>query len=51
MHITKEGDQYVRCLLVRSAHYILGPFGAERRATVASLLREARRAQNQPPES
>lgn len=29
MHITKEGDQYVRRLLVGSAQYILGPFGPD----------------------
>jgi transposase len=27
--ITKEGDVYLRWLLVQCAHYILGPFGAE----------------------
>lgn len=27
--ITKEGDHYLRRLLVGSAHYILGPFGAD----------------------
>ncbi len=27
-HITKQGDGYLRRLLVGSAHYILGPFGA-----------------------
>ena len=29
MHITKEGDTFVRQLLVQSAHYILGPFGPD----------------------
>lgn len=29
MRITKEGDQYVRRLLVGSAQYILGPFGVD----------------------
>ena len=29
MHISKEGDPYLRTLLVQSAHHILGPFGAE----------------------
>jgi transposase len=29
MHITKEGDQYVRRLLVGSAQYMLGPFGPD----------------------
>jgi transposase len=28
-HITKEGDHYLRRLLVGSAHYILGPFGTD----------------------
>src|SRR2546430_2115178 len=27
MHISKEGDEYLRKLLVQGAHYILGPFG------------------------
>ena len=29
MHITKEGDRYLRTMLVQGAHYILGPFGAD----------------------
>jgi transposase len=29
MRITKEGDPYLRKLLVRGAHYILGPFGPD----------------------
>jgi len=29
MHITKEGDRYLRTLLVQGAHYILGPFGED----------------------
>jgi transposase len=29
MHITKEGDPFVRQLLVQAAHYILGPFGPD----------------------
>jgi transposase len=28
-HITKEGDRYLRTLLVPGAHYILGPFGED----------------------
>src|SRR5215216_1341880 len=28
-HISKEGDEMLRKLLVSSAHYILGPFGSE----------------------
>jgi transposase len=28
-HITKEGDEMLRKLLVGSAHYILGPFGSD----------------------
>jgi hypothetical protein len=28
MHISKEGDPYLRTLLVQGAHHILGPFGA-----------------------
>ena len=27
--ITKEGDRYLRTLLVQAAHYILGPFGSD----------------------
>src|SRR5260370_16523987 len=27
MHISKEGDAYLRTLMVQGAHYILGPFG------------------------
>jgi transposase len=30
MHITKEGDEYVRTLLVQGVHDILGPFGEDR---------------------
>ena len=30
MHISKEGDRYLRTMLVRGAHYILGPFGEDR---------------------
>jgi transposase len=29
MHISKEGDRYLRALLVQGAHYILGPFGED----------------------
>src|SRR5499425_3295604 len=29
MHISKEGDAYLRTLLVQGAHYILGPFGED----------------------
>jgi transposase len=29
MHISKEGDRYLRTLLVQGAHYILGPFGED----------------------
>jgi transposase len=28
-HISKEGDRYLRRLLVQGAHHILGPFGAD----------------------
>jgi transposase len=28
-HISKEGDRYLRTMLVQGAHYILGPFGAD----------------------
>ena len=27
--ITKEGDRYLRSMMVQGAHYILGPFGAD----------------------
>jgi transposase len=30
MHISKEGDRYLRTMLVQGAHYILGPFGEDR---------------------
>lgn len=29
LRITKAGDRMLRCLLVQSAHYILGPFGPD----------------------
>jgi len=29
MHISKEGDAYLRTLLVQGAHHILGPFGPD----------------------
>jgi transposase len=29
MHISKEGDPYLRTLLVQGAHHILGPFGTD----------------------
>jgi transposase len=29
MHISKEGDRYLRTLMVQGAHYILGPFGED----------------------
>jgi transposase len=29
MHIPKEGDSFLRQLLVQSAHYVLGPFGPD----------------------
>ena len=29
MRISKEGDRYLRSMLVQGAHYILGPFGAD----------------------
>ncbi len=28
-HISKEGDEMLRKLLVGSAHYVLGPFGSD----------------------
>ncbi len=30
-HITREGDEMLRRLLISSAHYILGPFGSDLR--------------------
>src|SRR5437879_9241464 len=33
MHISKEGDPYLRTLLVQGAQHILGPFGADRQET------------------
>lgn len=29
LHISKEGNRYLRTLLVQSAHHIMGPFGAD----------------------
>jgi transposase len=29
MHISKEGDPYLRTMLVQGAHYIMGPFGED----------------------
>ena len=29
LHISKEGDSYLRALMVQGAHYILGPFGED----------------------
>jgi transposase len=29
MHISKEGDPYLRTLLVQGAHHVLGPFGVD----------------------
>ena len=29
LHISKEGDPYLRTLMVQGAHHILGPFGAD----------------------
>jgi transposase len=29
LHISKEGDSYLRTLMVQGAHYILGPFGED----------------------
>src|SRR5580693_3216120 len=29
LHISKEGDSYLRTLMVQGAHYILGPFGQD----------------------
>jgi transposase len=29
LHISKEGDRYLRTLMVQGAHYVLGPFGPD----------------------
>jgi transposase len=29
MHISKEGDPYLRTLLVQAAHHVLGPWGVD----------------------
>jgi transposase len=29
LHISKEGDRYLRTMMVQGAHYILGPFGED----------------------
>jgi transposase len=31
MHISKEGDPYLRTLLVQAAHHVLGPLGSRQR--------------------
>src|SRR6266851_1520938 len=43
LHISKEGDPYLRTMMVQSAHHILGPFGADRSATLGSEVGRARR--------
>jgi transposase len=29
MHISKEGDPYLRTLLVQAAHHVFGPWGVD----------------------
>ena len=44
LHISKEGDRYLRTMLVQGAHYILGPFGERQRSAAdgdGDLLRSA----------
>ena len=48
MHISKEGDPYLRTMLVQGAHYILGPFGEDsdlRRLGGKNLRREEEKVQ------
>jgi transposase len=50
LHISKEGDRYLRTLLVQGAHYILGPFGQDsdlRRWGLKLSEREGRMPRNE----
>jgi len=47
MHISKEGDEYLRTLLVQGAHYILGPFGET--VTRVAGGKSSRREEGKPP--
>jgi transposase len=46
MHNSKEGDEYLRTLLVQGAHYIWGPFG-EDSDLLGAETRRARREKRQ----
>jgi transposase len=51
LHISKEGDPYLRTLLVQSAHHILGPFGADsdlRRWGLKLAERGGKNGKNEP---
>ena len=43
MHISKEGDPYLRTLLVQGAQHILGPLGIKHDATLGAEAGGARR--------
>ena len=43
MHISKEGDGYLRTLMVQGAHYILGPFGRTKTCGMGLARHGARR--------
>ena len=45
-HISKEGDRYLRTMLVRGAHYILGPFGEDSDLRRGGLKLAARGGKN-----
>ena len=47
LHISKEGDRYLRTLMVQGAHYILGPFGQDRFAAMGIKTLRAGRQQCQ----
>jgi transposase len=46
LHISKEGDRYLRTLLVQGAHYILGPFGQDSDLRCWGLKLSASREEN-----
>jgi len=46
MNISKEGDRYLRTMLVQGAHYILGPFGADSDLRRCGLKLAARGGKN-----
>jgi transposase len=47
MRVSKEGDEYLRTLLVQGAHYILGPFGED--SDLRRWGESSRREEGKPP--